>query len=64
MDPCCFARQFGVISTLPPEAVIRIEHADSSRSWVSLTEFGRLPGFSGKYVRYYLHKRLDAMEHV
>jgi hypothetical protein len=27
-------------------------------------EFGRLPGFSGKYDRHYLHKRLDAMEHV
>jgi hypothetical protein len=37
MDPYCFARQFGVISTLPPEAVVRIEHAGSSRSWVSLT---------------------------
>ena len=28
------------------------------------TEFGRLPGFSGKYDRHYLHKRLDAKEHV
>jgi len=27
-------------------------------------EFGRIPGFSGKYDRHYLHKRLDAMEHV
>jgi ribosomal protein S18 acetylase RimI-like enzyme len=26
-------------------------------------EFGRLPGFSGKYDRHYLHKRLDALEH-
>jgi hypothetical protein len=26
-------------------------------------EFG-LPGFSGKYDRHYLHKRLDAMEHI
>jgi ribosomal protein S18 acetylase RimI-like enzyme len=24
-------------------------------------EFGRLPGFCGKYDRYYLHKRLDAL---
>jgi ribosomal protein S18 acetylase RimI-like enzyme len=28
------------------------------------SEFGRLPGFSGKYDRHYLHKRLDAMEHA
>jgi len=28
------------------------------------TEFGRLPGFSGKYDRHYLHKRLDAKEDV
>jgi ribosomal protein S18 acetylase RimI-like enzyme len=27
-------------------------------------EFGRLPGFNGKYVRHYLHKRLDAMDRV
>jgi ribosomal protein S18 acetylase RimI-like enzyme len=27
------------------------------------TEFGRLPGFSGRYARHYLHKRLDAMQH-
>jgi GNAT superfamily N-acetyltransferase len=28
------------------------------------TEFGRLPGFSGRYDRHYLHKRLDATECV
>jgi ribosomal protein S18 acetylase RimI-like enzyme len=27
-------------------------------------EFGRLSGFSGKYDRHYLHKRLAAMEHI
>jgi ribosomal protein S18 acetylase RimI-like enzyme len=27
-------------------------------------EFGRLSGFSGKYARHYLHKRLDVMEHI
>jgi GNAT superfamily N-acetyltransferase len=27
-------------------------------------EFGRLPGFSGRYDRHYLHKRLEAMEGV
>jgi|SRR5665213_523191 len=27
-------------------------------------EFGRLPGFSGKYDRIYLHKRLDALEYI
>jgi ribosomal protein S18 acetylase RimI-like enzyme len=27
-------------------------------------EFGRLPGFSGKYDRHYMHKRLGAMEHI
>jgi GNAT superfamily N-acetyltransferase len=28
------------------------------------TEFGRLPGFNGKYDRHYLHKRLDAMDRL
>jgi ribosomal protein S18 acetylase RimI-like enzyme len=27
-------------------------------------EFGRLPGFSGKYDRHFLHKRLDAMKRL
>jgi len=26
-------------------------------------EFGRLPGFSGKHDRYFLHKRLDAVKY-
>jgi ribosomal protein S18 acetylase RimI-like enzyme len=27
------------------------------------TEFGRLPGFDGKYVRHYLHKHIVATQH-
>jgi GNAT superfamily N-acetyltransferase len=27
-------------------------------------EFGRLPGFSGRYDRHYLHKSLDGMEQI